>query len=841
MVQPNVISENFYEFGGLDYRSNSITRKSRHAAESRNAMYLKNNSVSSRPGTKGSASTKGGGGTKTFNWRDSNNFTQSQLVTIDSNLHRKLSGTVTITYTGIREDSLLSLIPYLSGTDYTFIAKITEGDTTISQTDLKTGIYEASPPTVASLVTAIDALADYTCTATGDTSGPAAFLPTSLLSLPPSVPIVISFDYWEQIYCPVSNPFQTFYDQMTSVNGELACLFNHANRLFIATGFGPLYKYDTQSVYRAGMPFTESVAASVGSATGLTGDYEYFVTYEFIDALGNVVEGDESNHSTVTLANQKGSIVIPNIQPTTGFMTSCAIINGAQAGVTTITVDSGHTLKVGQTAFFIDSSGAEQSKAITATTATTITFVGAVTVADNAVISANLKINLWRNINGSTELFYLVDTIPNNSFAATTTYIDNVADVNLEIEFSPPIEGHGEPPEDMRYLTAFDQCLVMSDGSDAVWYSDSDGSEYFNSFFLIKSKSNSVVTGLGSNTDALYVFKENEGHALTGSLQTSQFRVKSFSDSIGCCSHQSIIDVDGYVWFFSKRYGPRRLISTTTPDDVSYRILPVITNKRSDLSETISFKRVIGYNLQADQVALFYCPSETELSNEYYPNNSSFTLAADYRSQSDSDADYDSEGRVQQQMPKVRWFKWDNLNLGAGGDTLGDTFYYTERRFSDPLTDFIYPLCSFLNKGDEYDTHDHGQPMPFYYEASWEDLGKNDLLKKFNALAIYSFPELIATAFSVLASTEVDYRQGEVHSKKTLDFGAGSLSSGYDTSGWGDNSWGDPLTPKILFPLRMGKFTAMKLIFSKELYLEKPVISGWGLEANPAMTPKIQK
>lgn len=849
MPQQNIISKNFNEFGGVDYRSNSVSRKARFSADAKNVFYLRSNSLSNRSGNKGCAKSAGGGGTKKFTWLDSEGTSYKELITIDDNLHRKKTGTISITYTGAEDNVILTIFPEEISGVKTYWARLIESETEVFSLDLGVGVNEASPVTISDLVTAINAEADYTCSlTTGDGTGPAAFIDSQTLSLVTSVAGSISFDYWEQIYCPVSDPFSTFFSNVSGANGELAALFNHANRFFIATGFNELFKYDSVQTFRAGMPYTESLSAAT-TGTGITGDYEWFITYEQTDALGHIVEGDESNHATLTLANQTGRLTIPQIQPTTGFLTSCALANngGTETGAT-LTVDDGsggaHTLQEGQTVFFVDNSGNEIEDIITGTTSTTITFANSYTIADNAIISAGLKINIWRNINGSTELFYLVDTIANNSFVATVTYDDATADATLETnaEYQFPVEGHGLPPANMKYLASYGGLLQTANSLADVWFSDLDGPEYFNTSFRINSKSNSPITAIAANKDALYVFKKNETHGVTGDLSAGTYRAQYISTEIGCSSYHSIIDIDSSLWFHSADYGPRRIISTQLPDDISFRVSPVLTRTAPNDDQVITHERVIAYNLRSQQICLFFFPTETEVSGDVYPNNNSFILAADYRAQYEEDVEYDDQGKVVQRVPKIRWWPWDNLNLGGGGDELEGVNYFTEKRYSDINLAMEYPLCKFLETNSEYDYHDHAQGYDWYNDSPWLDLNEPDVLKKINKISLYNLAQTLASSFTLTASTQVNYLDGITHSQKTVEFGeGGGVSSGYGSGPWGDFAWGDSVIPKKIFPLRRGKFTSIRLRLEASVWLQRIAISGWAYECVPAFRSKITK
>ena len=839
----NVIKEEFSDFGGLDYRSNSRTRSPRFARESENAILLKNNSLSLRPGTKGRARGNGGGGLKTISYRDVNGDIQKELLTIDDNLAKLVEGSITVTYTGAATDVIFTVLPVLTGSTYSFYAKLIEGTTEVLSQDLGIGLDEASPYTIASLVTAIDALGNYTCTATGTTTGPAAFLDNQVVALAPSAATTVSFSYYSEINCPTSNPFTTFLSSIDDEDGRLACIFPHGNRIFIATGLNKLYKYDSISTYAAGMPAATTLSSAVVAGPGITGDYEWFITYEQVDALGNYVEGDASNTTPETLANQKGRITIPTLQPTSEYLTLQARANnaGTETG-TALTVDAGHGLQVGHYAFFIDNGGAEVLRKITATSATTITISGAaVTIANNEVISAGLKINLWRNIAGSTELYYFVRSFANDSSVASFTYDDATADASLLIQYEFPVVGHGTPPENLRYLTSYNGLLIGADGTEDIYNSDVDGPEYWNTSFSINSKSNNPVTAIGANKDALIIFKEDEGHVLTGDLANVRYRLQSLSDEIGCSSHHSIVDVDGTLWFYSSRHGPRRVVSSNLPDDVSYRIYPVIARRSTDSTENIEHSRVTAVDYRSQQLVLFFLPTETEVSATFYPNDNSIVLAADYRTQLEEDVEYDEQGRATARVPKSRWWRLTNVNLGCGGDIYNNELVFQERRYSQVTLAMEYITSRFLETISETDYTDHASPIPFDYESYWLSGGKPDVLKRMNRIAVFSFPETLATSFSITAETQLDFIEGAAHSVKTLDFGESGVSGGWGSGPWGEFSWGEVSTPKVIFPLKPTKAGSLKLRFYGNFWQQAPVISGWSVEMVPVFAAKVGK
>ncbi len=847
-TQP-ILDKMFSEFGGLDLRSHDAERKPRFAKSVRNVEFTPSNGITTRKGHKGRNGPAGGGGTERFVFLDTADATRSEeLLTIDQNLFRRKQGTISITYSGAETSVTASIIPVLTGSTYSFRCIIVNGATTDLDQDLGTGIEEAAPYTIGSLVTAINALSQFACVAEGTTTGPAAFLPITDVALPIGIDVAIYFDYWEQVYCPTSNPFSAFYGTFTSDTFELANLFEHANRLFIATGFNELYKYDSVSTNRAGMPAATTLASVItaGGALVQPDTFDSFITYEQIDALGNIVEGDGSNITSVTSSagNQQITHTLPNILAASGFLTSCALANngGTESG-TVLTVDDGsggaHTLQVGQTAFFRDNGGTLREEYISEVTATTITIGVSRTIANNEVISANLRINLWRTRSGSTEIFYLVRTFANNSFTASQSYVDNIADASLLTEWEEPIEGHGLPPANMKYLTSYQNILVGSKKyTDEVEFSDIDGPEYWNSNFIIRSKSNEPISGLGANREILLVGKEDETHIVMGDLPNSNYRQELLADAIGPISHHSIIDVESTLWFMSKEHGVMRIVSTSTPEDLSYRIFPTISQLAQSEDREYVFNRCVAVNIPNKHLALFYLPTETVDNSYYLPNENSIVLAGDYRTQFNVDTEYDEQGRVQMQIPKIRWLIWDNINMAGGATIFDDKLVWTEKYYNDAAAAFQAPLIEELNSNSRYDYQDHalpvgGEGLAWVYESSWVDLNEPDVLKKFIQASIMSFRDgVLGGGGAIRAETEVRWINGTIHSSKTIQFG--DPSAGWGFWPWGQQPWGDAVSIKQFFPFLPTKSVAIKLIFRATPYLSRPLISAWTIEARPA-------
>ena len=844
-MQESTLNETFSQFSGLDYRSHDKSRDPRYARDANNVLPLNNNSLSVRPGHKGRARSAGGGGVHPFVYRQDGDRYE-ELLTIDDKLHRLVQGSFTATYAGTGTAATFEIKPVDNGDGtYTFHCIVMEDDTGLLDQDLGVGLDEAAVVDVAALIAAINALAPtVTCTlTTGVDTGPAAFIANQQTVVAAAPGTVIEFEYWEEVPCPLAAPFSAFWANKYLSTFQNASFLTIGDRALIATG-GELYKYDSVATYRAGLP-EDTLSAAAGAAGNPNGTYYYGITYEHTDELGHITEGDMGVWEEIALVNQKGTLTVPNLIATSGFQTACAIVAGAQAGVNQITVDDGaggtHTMYEGLTAYFYDGvTGDYVEREITTADATTITVAGAaVNVADNAVISANLRINIWRNQAGST-IQQLVASIPNDSFNATTTYTDDVADASLGAEYEEPIEGHGVPPAGLKYLTAFGGLVIGCDGSDSVFFSDYDGPEYWNSDLSVQSKSSEPVTGCGANREVLLIFKPNEVHVIRGSLPDARYTQEIHTDAVGCDSHHSIVDVEGSLWFLSAIHGVKRLVASELAQSVGYRIDSILSAVRTDSAEQFQASRVQAVNLPAQKLVVFFVPAETDNGSERYANANSTVLYADYSTQWQLDAERDSDGNVLQTFPAVKWWRGDSMNMSGGACLYQNRLVWGERRYGATVTAVEMILTGALENNSEYDFCDHGQPIEWSYYAGWIDMGAGELLKKFLRMQLYSFPELSAS-FTVHAGIDAGWINDLARTERDLSFGAESVSSGWATWGFGTPGWGDAADTRKLFEFMPLPTEAIGPVFTATVFCEQPVLSGWTIEAVPAYEKHIKK
>ncbi len=228
----------------------------------------------------------------------------------------------------------------------------------------------------------------------------------------------VTFYSWEPVYFDQvfgefgKGPFTELWSNRASENFTAPSFANFGNSCYIASGYttrqgtgspyGKVYKYDGQSVYRSGVPIGW-YSLSAGGAGPLTGAYSYATTFIQYDKFGKEVESNPCPYKsgpTVTLAAQLGVVdfgsnttrTTNDTQEFSGTSFIAGTVNGAQVGVTTITMTAGHGIKVGDYVLFADGvSGLNVVRKVTAATSVAITISGA------AVNVTNLESVYWSN------------------------------------------------------------------------------------------------------------------------------------------------------------------------------------------------------------------------------------------------------------------------------------------------------------------------------------------------------------------------------------------------------------------------------------------------------------
>ena len=822
------IIKNFANFGGLDLRSSDLIKDRVFATKLKNAQQRETTSLEKRAGYKTLAVQGGRFGTDKYTYTNvANGQSVSEQIAFDTVVRRRRSNSITITYSGAASLVLFSVL--VDETSQSVRAQLFVTDTTVLDFDLGTGIGELSPVTLADLQTAVNAVPDFALTISGSASARAAFLPIteqSLITI--SAPLNLTWYDWQDINQAsgvsfadiLTNAANQDYENISSVNLNQCLYFGHA--------YCDLYKYDGQSVYRAGLPTSTTLPGTSLSATGYTDtSVRYYYYYIQVDNRGNRIEsGFSPASSSVSPANQRVQITVNNIQGSTGFNTNAALVNGAQVSVNTITVtNTPHTLQIGDTAYFFDTiSNSYVSRAITGRTATSITVAGAaVTVANADVISANLRIGLIRTTAAGVEAYEVLRStavqvaveLPNNPFAATQVFLD--IDGARGFVVPTPVITPALPPR-ARYLAVHQNSLILAGTptqANTVQYSDVDFIEGFDPLFRsfdCVSDSGAVIKGIGSNNEVLAVglsdYTIGALFVVSGNLQTNQYNVDLKSKSVGIVSHQTIREVDGILYFLSED-GIMQMTAGQLPEEISQNIRPVFTQLIPLTGERYSYRRAIGVLDTANQKYHVFLPVESTFDGVFTSTTQSRVWTYDYY--------------------RNAWYEWDNLDFAAGAVIIDNEFWF-QSRSTDAISGVAQTFSSrFLNLDTEQDYNDHAQPTMWEFGSIWESMGEPGTFKLFLRAKLMSIEPDIVGQFQVDFQSEINYiANGAVTTASVL---LGNSDLGYGISAYGSSPYGDPSSAsEPIIKLAGVKAKCLRMVLSNEEYAQNVILSGYQLE-----------
>ena len=575
----------------------------------------------------------------------------------------------------------------------------------------------------------------------GNLDNPAAVIPlTDIITLGNGSETVFKFKYWVPVNSTVTQSFQGLASRVNQDDFQNAVFESYAETTYIASAFDHIRKYDGQTVYRAGMPRGGTPEATVNPIAGvLNGTFYYAISYEQLDFTGRIVEGQLSEISeSVSPANEQVSLVIPTIIEGSGFNTDSAIISSDQVNVSTISVNAVNTIKVGDNAYFLNSSGDEVTREVIEATANSITIDGnAVSVSSGQAISNNLKINIYRR-EDLTGIFQLIKTIPNDAKNPTLTFVDNIA-TPIRDYINPTFSDDREPnlPPKTAYIKMYNNVMIFSGdpvNDDFVWFSEPENVEYVDTAFnnFIVPSNNDDVTGLGVAGGSLVVFKEQSIYTAVGDVVNADFSVDSVSpgSNIGCISHHTIKSVGELLYFLHTNGVYSMSENSLYPTDefgkpvpISFAIDDFFRKEPLRADSKRVFKRATAINYVKDSQYLLFIPSEDPpelFSGNKYANKNSSTLCYDYFGKN--------------------WFYWSNWNAAGGFFSLNDDLYF-QNRSKISSGDFYSNLYRQNRNYRIIDFVDHVSPIRVTIKSSWEDLNSPRVRKKF-IRAILLFDDL---------------------------------------------------------------------------------------------------
>ena len=793
--------QNFY---GVDLKASVIEANDTFATDIRNIQMKRNGTLEKRRGFQRYAKDEGGFGLFAYqqNLADGERV---EILTADTKLYRLNKSVLTLTYSGVLTAAVT--VSY-SVEDSQYKLVLIEDSEEVASHLLGIGT-EISPVTLTSLAAAITA--PFSATITGDGTVSAAFLNLTLLETV-NTTAAITAGAWEEVSCPLAAPFAGSATHKDDSDFENISSVVTKNCLFLSNGYDEVYKYDGQTLYRAGMPTPEDFTI-VNAAAGASGSWYYAAQYIQKDAVGNVIEGNLTFVQTSGTAYEPSSgdpatLTLKNILSTTGFNTNCAIVNGLQTG-TTLNIDSGHTLQVGDTAYFYDAVSASYvERKITAKTATSITIAGAaVTVADNAVISNNLRIALYRTqINGGlASVFFELAQVPNNSFSATQLFLDESTDVQIadNTRLLIPVTDRS-PPQKGKYLSVFQNLLVTAgnlDEPNVVSFSDIESPEYFpipDNQVTISNLIGDKITGIAPSNENFIIFQKYSVHAITGDVPNTNFRVDQLTNDIGCVAHASIQNIKGLLFFLSP-VGPRVITGAEIPkalgpdkqNPLVSRIDPIFEQRGAPETEIWQVKRAVALNDRLGEKYWLFIPAETEQgTGARSTNTNSRVFVFDY-----------SRGA---------WLVWDTIAPTSGIVATEEDIYWQGREWdaTAAVNRAYLHKQQILNDPEAY--QDISEPISAYYKSPWEFLGEAGVLKTFKAIRVYGV-ETIDKEYDLSISTESNWAEDTELSALSMTFGSGG---GYGDSEYGVEPYADPAPTAQFHPLANGRVYSLRVVFA---------------------------
>lgn len=814
----------FYDqFIGVDVVSPLSARTPASAQTLKNWMFFPSQSLGPRPGWKYKALNQAGGGYGLY-VRDEDGMDETTKVLVGDRLYTVEQGSFTISYAGALPVSLAILYDVETSE---WALQLTEDSTVVLFQGLGLGVDTLTPYTLTDLKAVIDSLVNFSATIVGDGTTPAAFLPTIQAQGIDGGSYSIEFDYVQVVRKPIGAPdnFTNHQAARDLESHRLATFLSHAQNLYIATEEDKPQKYDGRICYNMGMARGALTSATPTGAGSLTATWYYTVRYSHVDAKGNYIPGSNTD---LVLASPSSDaqvdLVIPTLQTSSGYSTDYAKVNGNQGPVTAITVDSGHTLQIGDRVTLIDRSlsGAALREAVTRTVtnvgATSVTLDSAVTVLDNDIISQSLLIEIYRTKSGGARL-YTVAIIPNDPSVTSVTYSDSVTDVNLGAEFFEPLR-QPDPPPTGGVITAHQGLPIITriQGSpNEIAWAEPDNLEGFNEAEgrrIVYSPKGGSITAIWSTISALEIFFPTSLSRFTGTLADGLLTLRSVSKALGCPHYNCIQQLDNgqLIWLSNK--GPRQMGPGGFPQGVGIPWDSILRRPRAEDRRYI-LERSFVIDNPDESMCMFFLNCESE-SGGVYTNSFCEIWVFDY------------------QLDAPRWVgPWTNMNMGGGAVVVDGVLSFVEKKLEGVSSTIVNNVRECLNRKDDFDSIDHSQAIPMLWKPGFEDLGNKFFKKTFESIRVYSADPQNVSGFTLIVGIEKNFSEFEV-CNFLLTIGKGGAAEGWGFDPWGSFPWGHPQSEPTeeripCSPTFDNAGNALRPTFKHETIYERPIISSFGL------------
>jgi len=853
MAGPYVITKHYGELMGLDARSNSITLKPTMASVLKNVQYHitpGGEILGCRKGNKAHAHLDKGkvGNPGLFIFQGTNELISIGGAAATGVIQKLVKTTVVLDYDDTRdagntnyEDLDLRIVTQSPDIRFQVLASDISQEFNLADIDCNTG-FETSPELLSATKVTVDALTDMllTITDSGATGFPTAFLDQVIeaVTTVAGAQKTITVNYWY----PSDIEKRTFAFDGTKLPVYSAVVIppnQTAEKaiLFLAGGGSAnLAKFDGDQLVRIGAPKPDNFSSVTTNGAGNvdTGTHEWICTIVTKDALGNRVESEPNDLTSLTVTSNKVSVsTILSGMSAAGYNDGYGLASSNQTGVTTINClaagGTAPTLKKGDTAYFLDrSTNLMAERSITAVTATSITIAGAsVNVNNSDPISANVRIALYRTRVGGTS-FLLTGEIAAKPaeypFGKTLTNLvltDNVADADLGPEYLFPIELHTSLGNINPKSIASHQGSLVVGGKDQtasslgpglVWYSDAAGPEIFPALnnFAVNPEHPGDISGLASVAGILYVFKPSSIDRVFGSLASDTFEVFPLSREVGCVAQGTIKTLQDGVLFLSK--SSVFFLSGGKLDDVGIPIRDFLkTIEPTELSTAILDPKERRYIVRVTGEVIG--DANTIISKTFawdIDRNKWFeyTVGASTESSWDIGSGVFYDNQI-----------WWEVVRSAGDKAL-------LRQIPDRKPGNVNTPVALGN--GPYTQVDHTQAIPWEVVTGFESLGEPDVLKRFLRSKFHGARQAVSTipeSATIRVRTRLDY-DDTTHS----DFNITLKTTTQSTSGQ---------VNKAEVKLLPRKAESLAYQLTHATIYEMPRLAGWSTQISTPNRPKI--
>lgn len=304
----------------------------------------------------------------------------------------------------------------------------------------------------------------------------------------------------------------------------------------------------------------------------------------------------------------------------------CAKDGATQNVVNTISILNSVTapnrLGVGDIIYFLNrDSGRYETRTLTAVSLTSITWSGGTAgVNANDLISANLRIEIYRTKAGG-RFFYFLEEIPAYVFSLTgTSYSDNKADTALGVTFiDVPIGKEPNPPPKASILAQHQGAVVYTgirgNPNQFGWSDLTGGPEAVplaSNYSEVPTSVLGAITACGSDSeDKLALFKANAYYSVEGTLDDGNFITRAVSENdFGISAHASLAKVKSVLVGIGPLgpiavSGGQLLLTQESLSVLGARIAPRIASNFLLVPEF-----AVGFNDSSNREYVFYMPGK---------------------------------------------------------------------------------------------------------------------------------------------------------------------------------------------------------------------------------------